>query len=91
MGHRGLVGLFVIKLIQCQGSSDRIPVFLLFLFVYRLMYNSFIVSICLACFFVIYVDLKRLSTRAWRIEEEKPAGVPGMDSRKDGSVRFEVA
>ena len=31
-GHRGLVGLFVNKLIRCQGSRDRIPVVLLLLF-----------------------------------------------------------
>ena len=53
------------------------------------MYNWFIVSFCLARF-AIHVDLKRLSRRARRIEEEKPAGVPGMDTRKDGSVGFEV-
>ena len=46
------------------------------------MYNSFIFHFVLARF-VIYVDLKRLSTHARGIEEEKPAGVSGMDMRNE--------
>ena len=76
MGRRGLVGLFVCT--RCQGSRDRIPVFLL-LFSRKKNHKTTKVS---------RQEEKRGAAQERREEEEEPAGVSGMDTRS-GSVRLE--